>query len=123
MIADTSDSRFETAVKLLTAPIWLPIYLIGKGCQQLIEARRRRRPGRALEGDVLPPVWVPKTDVERAVFAAIVLAGGPVTNAQLAKLMRVSPAEASKRVSQLAGVLCKERIGREVRISIPSYLH
>jgi hypothetical protein len=122
MIADGDLSGFETAVKFVTAPIWVPIYLIGRGCSKIGKALKRKE--KPLVGEILAPtVWIPKSEVERAVFAAIVLAGGPVTNAQLAKLMRVSPSEASKRVSQLAGVVCKERVGREVRISLPRYLN
>jgi DNA-binding Lrp family transcriptional regulator len=56
----------------------------------------------------------------------MVLAGRPVTNAELARLMGVSPPEASKRITELRhlleqGVLRKERVGREVRLSLPSY--
>ena len=73
-----------------------------------------------------PITWTPRTDLERAVFAAMVLAGRPVTNAELARLMGVSPPEASKRITELRhlleqGVLRKERVGREVRLSLPSY--
>ena len=76
--------------------------------------------------EVLTPVWNPRTDLERTVFAAIVLAGRPVTNAELARLMKVSPAELSRRVTELQGllhegILRRERVGREVRISLPHY--
>lgn len=122
MIASDDLSGFEAVVKFVTAPLWVPVVLVGRGCRKIGKALRPKP--KPLEGEILPPVvWIPKSDVERAVFAAIVLAGGPVTNAQLAKLMRVSPSEASKRVSQLAGVVCKERRGREVLISMPNYLH
>jgi hypothetical protein len=66
-------------------------------------------------------VWKPATDLERSVFAAMVLAGRPVSNGELARFMGVSPGEASKRVKALQGVIRKERIGREVRLSLPHY--
>jgi DNA-binding Lrp family transcriptional regulator len=51
----------------------------------------------------------------------MILAGRPVTNAELARFMRCSLGEVSKRVKALEGVIRKERIGREVRRSVPSY--
>ncbi len=72
--------------------------------------------------DELGPVtWTPVTDLERTVYAAMILAGRPVTNAELARFMRCSPGKVSKRVKALEGVIRKERIGREVRRSVPSY--
>jgi chromosome segregation and condensation protein ScpB len=72
--------------------------------------------------DELGPVtWTPVTDLERTVYAAMILAGRPVTNAELARFMRCSLGEVSKRVKALKGVIRKERIGREVRRSVPSY--
>ena len=72
--------------------------------------------------DELGPVtWTPVTDLERTVYAAMILAGRPVTNAELARFMRCSLGEVSKRVKALEGVIRKERIGREVRRSVPSY--
>ena len=68
------------------------------------------------------PVWTPVSDLERTVYAAMILAGRPVPNAELARFMNVSAGEASRRVKALEGVLRKERIGREVRISLP-HLH
>jgi hypothetical protein len=47
----------------------------------------------------------------------MVLAGRPVSNAELARFMGVSPGEASRLVKALDGVLCKEGIGREVQLS------
>jgi DNA-binding Lrp family transcriptional regulator len=67
-------------------------------------------------------VWKPVSNLERAVFAAMILAGRPVTNAELARLMGVSPGECSKRVKELQGIVRKDRIGREVRLSLP-HLH
>ena len=54
-------------------------------------------------------------------YAAMILAGRPVSNAELARFMNVSPGESSRRVKALDGVLRKERVGREVRISLPHY--
>jgi len=49
----------------------------------------------------------------------MILAGRPASNAELARFMNVSPGEASRRVKALEGVHRKERVGREVRISLP----
>ena len=59
-----------------------------------------------------------RSEEERAVFAALILAGKPITNAELANFMRVSPGEASKRASKVS-YLRKQRIGREIRLSLP----
>jgi chromosome segregation and condensation protein ScpB len=56
---------------------------------------------------------------QRRIFAALVLAWGPVTNRELAELMGVSPAEASKRVKACGSLLKVERHGREVLIALP----
>ena len=64
------------------------------------------------------PIWMPKTEVERAVVAALILAGEPVNNRTLAALMGVSPAEASRRVTQLNGFVSRARRGRQVLISL-----
>ena len=64
------------------------------------------------------PVWQPQTDMERAVYAALIVAGKPVTNDELARLMRVSKGHASKCVSALDGRVSKVRVGREVRIAM-----
>ena len=66
-----------------------------------------------------PPAWTPQTELERTVYAALVLAGAPVNNLKLAALMNVSPGESSRRVAQLEGVIRKSRKGREVLISLP----
>jgi DNA-binding Lrp family transcriptional regulator len=61
---------------------------------------------------------MPTRDIERAVYAALILAGEPVNNRRLAELMGVSPPECSRRVTQLEGVIRKARKGREVLISL-----
>ncbi len=58
------------------------------------------------------------TDDERAVIGAIIVAGKPVTNDVLAEIMCVSKAEASKRATKCNGSLKRERVGREVRLSL-----
>jgi len=68
--------------------------------------------------EVLQPVFMPRTEVERAVYAALVLAGEPINNRRLAELMRCSPAHASRCVAQLEGAIRKSRKGREVMISL-----
>ena len=80
-----------------------------------------RRPKESLDKNDL--VWIPKTDIERRVYAALTLAGKPVTNGELAALMRCSKSQASKDVAALRGKVQKLRIGREVRISLASVLH
>ena len=124
MIAGTpQDDAAEAFVKFITLPIWLPFWAVWKGCgklRKMLAARRAPEAGQQVE--ILQPVWTPVSDLERTVYAAMILAGRPVTNAELARFMNVSAGEASRRVKQLEGVLRKERIGREVRISLP-HLH
>ena len=119
MIEDDSEGPIEVALKVITAPVWVPVYLIGVGAVKAWKALPRHKP-KQLEVSA-QVVWTPVSDLERAVYAAMVLAGRPVSNAELAHFMGVSPGEASRRVKALDGVLCKERVGREVRISLPSY--
>ena len=80
-----------------------------------------RRPTEGLDKNVL--VWIPKTDIERRVYAALTLAGRPVTNSELAGLMRCSKSQASKDVAALKKHVQKVRIGREVRISLSLVHH
>ena len=122
MIADQDDSPFERAVKVLTAPIWVPIYFTGIGVWKIGKALQRLKPIVEQPIEIPQPAWTPVSDLERTVYAAMILAGRPVTNAELARFMNVSAGEASRRVKALEGVLRKERIGREVRISLP-HLH
>ena len=105
------------AVKVLTAPILVPIYFIGLGVWKRSAALQRRKPTVEQQVEVLQP-WMPTTDVERAVYAALILSGQPVNNRRLAELMDCSPGEASRRVAQLEGVIRKARKGREVLISL-----
>ncbi len=86
---------------------------------EALTSRFRRKP-EVIEPEVLTPVqtWMPRTEVERAVYAALVLAGEPVNNRRLAELMQCSPGEASRRVAQLEGAIRKARKGREVMISL-----
>ncbi len=86
------------------------------------KALPKRKPKQQVPEVLVPtPMWTPVTDLERAVAAAMILAGRPISNAELARLMNVSPGESSRRVKSLEGVLRKERVGREVRISLPHY--
>ena len=120
MIADEREGPIETAFKMITAPVWVPIYLAYVGCRKLAEAWSRRKP-KPVEPEVLTPVqptWQPSREFERAVYAALILAGEPVNNRRLAELMDCSPGEASRRVAQLEGVIRKARKGREVMISL-----
>ncbi len=119
MIADDRETTFEAALKLITAPVWVPIYFAYLGCRRVAEARARGK-ARAVERErpLAQPARVPRTEGERAVYAALVLAGGPVNNRRLAELMQCSPGEACRRVAQLEGAICKARKGREVLISL-----
>jgi len=80
--------------------------------------KRRKPPAPEPQVEVLQPVFMQRTEVERAVYAALILAGQPVNNRRLAELMGVSPGEASRRVAQLEGAIRKARKGREVMISL-----
>ena len=105
MIADDREGPIETALKMITAPVWVPIYLAYVGCRKLAEARadRKAKP----ETAELKPVWVPKTDLERAVYAALLVAGKPVTNDELARLLRLSKGETSSG-SRSSMAACKK---------------
>lgn len=125
MIADDRWTTTETAVAIMTAPIWLPFYIVWKGCvalKQSLASQRGPTPvlQHRLDHQLFSP-WVPQTELERTVYAALVLAGEPVNNLKLAALMGVSPGECSRRVAQLEGVIRKSRKGREVLISLPRY--
>ncbi len=88
---------------------------------QFLTSRFKRKLPERVEPEILPPVqtnWMPTREFERAVFAALVLAGEPINNRRLAELMDCSPGEASRRVAQLEGVIRKARKGREVMISL-----
>ena len=122
MIADDREGPIETALKLITAPVWVPLYIAGVGAVKVWKVLQRRKPEQQVPEVLAPvPMWTPVTELERAVAAAMILAGRPISNAELARLMNVSPGEASRRVKALDGVLRKERVGREVRISLPHY--
>ena len=41
MIADDRETTFEVALKLMTAPVWGPIYFAYLGCRRVAEARAR----------------------------------------------------------------------------------
>ena len=46
----------------------------------------RRKPNPEVQVEVLQPVWtMPSTEIERAVYAALILAGEPVNNRRLAQ--------------------------------------
>ena len=119
MIATDSEGPLEVAVKMIAAPVWVPIYFAYLGCRKVASAWPKRQAKN--EPEILPPMqqaWVPKSEIERTVYAALILAGEPVNNLKLAALMGVSPSESSRRVAQLAGVIKKERVGRQVFLSL-----
>ena len=115
MIADDRETTLEAALKLIMAPMWLPLYFCYLGCLKLAEVWAKKA---APEGPDLSPAWMPTRDFERAVFAALIQAGEPVNNRRLAELMDCSPGEASKRVARLEGVVRKVREGRQVMIGL-----
>ena len=117
MIANDKESPLEIAVKMITAPVWAPLYFAGVGAVKVWKALQWRKPQQQVP-EVLAPVPMPTREFERAVFAALILAGEPVNNRRLAELMACSPGEASRRVAQLEGVIRKARKGREVLISL-----
>ena len=95
MIANDKESPLEVAVKMITAPVWVPIYFAWVGCRKVVKAWPRRKP-KPIKQEILPPAttaWMPKTESERTVYAALILAGEPVNNLKLAALMGVSPGE------------------------------
>ena len=120
MIADDGEGPIETALKMITAPVWVPLYFAGVGAVKVWKALRRRKPQQQVSEVLAPvqPTWQPSREFERAVYAALILAGEPVNNRRLAELMACSPGEASRRVAQLEGVIRKARKGREVLISL-----
>ena len=126
MIANDKESPLEVAVKMIRAPVWVPIYFAYVGCRRAAEAWSGRKlkvqaklGSAKTEPEILTPVtWMPTREFERAVYAALILAGEPVNNRRLAELMDCSPGEASRRVAQLEGVIRKARKGREVLISL-----
>jgi hypothetical protein len=120
MIADDRETTLKVALKLITAPVRVPIYFAYVGCRRVAEARAKLK-AKATKPAIPSPVQpsrIPRTDIEGAVYAALVLAGGPVNNRRLAELMDCSPGEASRRVAHLDGVIRKARKGREVLISL-----
>ena len=96
MIADDEWSPLETAVAIIAAPAWVPVYFAWVGCRKAAEAWSKRKP-KPVEPEILQPVqqvWLPKNELERTVCAALVLTGEPVNNLKLAALRGVSPGEA-----------------------------
>ena len=65
---------------------------------------------------------VPANEREKsAVIDALTKINRPVSNEELASLMRISTGEASKRVSALRDLVKRERTGRQVTISLRSW--
>jgi hypothetical protein len=96
----------QASIPVIAGPVY-PVHLLAKPVEDATEAP-----------------WLPATNEERAVAAAFILAGGPVTNGQLAELMGCSPGEASKRVKALGDVIRKDRLdGRTVQLSIPHLIN
>ena len=109
MIADDRDHPIEWAVKLVTMPIWGPVFLVGVGATKVWNAMSGRKPKPEPKVIVPQPVWTPVSDLERTVYAAMILAGRPSPMPSLLAFMNVSAGEASRRVKALEGVLHKEQ--------------
>jgi len=83
MIADDRDTPLELAVKMITAPAWVSIYFAWVCCRKAAQTWSNRKP-KPVEPEVLTPVqpaWLPTRDIERAVYAALILAGEPSLSA------------------------------------------
>ncbi len=112
MIANTKEGPMEVFFKVITSPLWGPIFLTYLGWRKaagvFVKLKRAEH----------TPSWMPANEIERSVYAALIIAGEPVNNSRLAELMGCSPGEASKRVARLEGAIRKTRKGREVLISL-----
>ena len=66
MIANDKQSPLEVAVKMITAPVWVPIYFAYVGCRKAAEAWSRHKPKEPTT-EILPPAptWMPTRDIER----------------------------------------------------------
>ncbi len=60
----------------------------------------------------LGPAWMPATEIERAVYAALILAGEPVNNRRLAELMGCS-----RERPQSGSLRSKEQSARPARVA------
>lgn len=107
VVATVSPSLFGLTVEI--AALALGFFAWRPSRTETVSRPRREAPGPAIV-----------SDDEQAVIAALKRAGKPVTNDQLARLMRVSKSESSKRVAALNGRVAKTRgsDGREVQISL-----
>jgi len=112
MIANEKEGALELAVKMIAAPVWVPVYCVYLGYRKASDTLRKSKTPE------LSPGWMPANEVERSVYAALIIAGEPVNNRRLAYLMGCSPGEGSKRVGKLEGAIRKTRKGREVLISL-----
>ena len=122
MIANDKESPLEVAVKMITAPVWVPDLLhlrwLSQGGRGVVEAQAEVGRARA-PGSGSAATWQPSREFERAVYAALILAGEAVNNLPLGGVDGLLfPGEASRRVAQLEGVIRKARKGREVLISL-----
>ena len=52
MIADDEWSPLETAVQIIAAPAWVPVYFAWVGCRKAAEAWSRRKP-KPVEPEIL----------------------------------------------------------------------
>lgn len=123
MRADHDIGPLEGALLFVTSPVWLPIYGLVQGSRRLGQALQKRKQARAKPTEAeKPDLWASlTTEDQRAVIAALIKLGRPAKNVELAREMRCSPGESSKRRKALNGALKQERIGRDVWISLPPH--
>ena len=70
MIADEREGPIEALVKLLTVPLWGPVYMAILGWRQLKNLRKEDVNVKVEE--LAPQTWSPASELERRVVAAMV---------------------------------------------------
>src|SRR5579871_6875139 len=74
MIADNREGPIEVFVKVITSPLWGPIFLTYLGCRKAADLLVTPKTAEHI------PSWMPANEIERAVYAALIVAGEPVNN-------------------------------------------
>jgi hypothetical protein len=69
MIAADSESPLEVAVKMIAAPVWVPVYFAYVGCCKAVEVWSRRKP-KPVEPEILTPVQPTWIAAKRSVKAS-----------------------------------------------------
>lgn len=126
MIDGNDDNPFTATLYLLlaitTSPAWLPGAILIWTVRAIRQRRLRKALRPAEDGAESFIAWLNTLSLEqRTVVGALISAGEPITNQELAQWLRVSPGEASRRVKSFNGSLVKRTVGREVRIALPYF--